>query len=142
MAAPPPDPQNDELVDFFLSETGDTLHFIVEYTSDDWRFRYVREGERPRITNLFDKVDEFLDQFRRCAQRNAQWERLFEVGEFYCTLHLFDEQVLMHFSKPEGHGIIFGYAPRAASNLTDFVQFTLPYIREYALEDFADTPSW
>lgn len=38
-----------ELAGFMLQETGDTLYVVVQYDSDSWRFRYVRDEVRERI---------------------------------------------------------------------------------------------
>lgn len=133
---------DDDLVTFLLQETGDTLHVVVEYDSDEWQFLYVREAVHQRIEDWEPHVDEIIDDFRREAHRNADREQLFNVGAFYCSLHLFDELLLVHFCQPDEQGIIFGYDPAAASHLTAFVELCLPYIREHALSDVGGQPSW
>lgn len=133
---------DDELVHFLLQETGDSLHAVVRYDRERWRFLYVREEVRERIEGWERHADEIIDEFRREGRRNVDRERLFEVGPFYCSLHLFDTLILIHFSQPDGQGIVFGYDPAAASNLTAFVELCLPRIREHALADVAGPPSW
>lgn len=132
----------DELVDFLLEETGDTLYVVVEYDSDEWRFLYVRDAVRERIEGWKIHTDEIIDDFRREAHRNTDREQLFNVGSFYCSLHLFDELLLVHFSQPDEQGIIFGYDPAAASHLTTFVELCLPHLREQVLADVGGQPSW
>lgn len=133
---------NDELVEFLLDTTGDTLYVVVQYGADSWEFRYVREEVRERIATWEEQIDKILGQFRADAKRNSQRKRLFNVGEFYCSLHLFNDLIIIHFSQPSGEGIIFGYDPDAASNLTAFVELCLPRIRQHALEHVDTSPTW
>lgn len=133
---------DDELVDFLLQETGDRLYVVAEYDSDAWRFLYVRDAVRERIEDWETHADEIIEDFRREAQRNADREQLFDVGSFYCSLHLFDELLLVHFYQPDEQGIIFGYDPAAASNLTAFVDLCLPHIREHNLSEISASPAW
>jgi hypothetical protein len=130
------------LVAFLLEETGDTLQIVVEYDSDAWEFLYVQDAVREEIEDWETPTDDIIDDFRREAQRNVDREQLYDVGSFYCSLHLFDRLLLVHFSQPDGQGIIFGYDPAAASNLTAFVELCLPYIREHSLAEIESTPAW
>lgn len=132
---------DDALVEFLLQETGDTLHVVVEYDRDAWDFLFVRDAVRERIEDWETHANELIDDFRREAQRNADREQLFDVGSFYCSLHLFDGLLLVHFSHP-GQGIIFGYDPAAASNLTAFVNLCLPHVREHGLSEISAAPAW
>lgn len=130
------------LIEFLLKETGDTLHVVVKYDRDAWDFLYVRDAVRERIEGWEPHADEIIDDFRSEAQRNADREQLFDVGSFYCSLHLFDKLLLIHFSHPNDRGIIFGYDPAAAPNLTAFVDLCLPHIRDHALSNIDASPTW
>jgi hypothetical protein len=134
--------ENADLVEFLLQETGDTLSVVVEYDSDTWEFLYVWDAVREQIEDWEIHADEIIDDFRSEAHRNADREQLFDVGSFYCSLHLFDGLLLVHFSQPNEHGIVFGYDPTAASNLTAFVELSLPHIREHALAELEPSPAW
>lgn len=133
---------DDDLVAFLLEETGETLYVVVEYDSNEWQFLYVREAVRQRIAEWETHADEILDDFRREAHRNGDREQVFDVGSFYCSLHLFDELLLVHFCQPDEQGIIVGYDPSAASNLTAFVDLCLPHIREHNLSELSADPAW
>lgn len=135
--------QNDnELVDFLLQETGDSLYIVVEYGPEQWQFLYVRETVRDRIQEWKTNAAEIIQHFCLDARRNTEREELFDVGSFYCSLHLFDELVVLHFSQPDEQGVVFGYDPTAASNLTDFVQLCVPQIRSNSLSDINENPTW
>lgn len=131
-----------ELVEFLLEETGETLHIVVEYDADEWQFLYVRETVHERINKWETQAADILEEFRRDARRNTDREQLFSVGSFYCSLHLFDELILLHFSQPDEQGIIFGYDPIAASNLTTFVELCIPRLRDHALSEINESPTW
>lgn len=133
---------DDELVEFLLRETGERLHAVVEHDPDSWQFLYVSDSVHDRVEHWQDHLDELIDQFRDDARRNQNRKQLFDVGEFYCSLHLFDDLLIIHFSQPDGQGVIFGYNPAAASNLTTFVELCLPHIRQHALEDVGGLPQW
>lgn len=51
---------DDELAGFMLQETGDTLYVVVQYDSDSWWFRYVRDGVRERIEGWETHADEIV----------------------------------------------------------------------------------
>lgn len=134
--------RNGDLVEFLLEETGETLHAVIEYDDDAWEFLYVREAVREQIDDWKPRADEIVGNFRREARRNADRKQLFDVGSFYCSLHLFDALLLVHFSQPDERGIIFGYDPVAAPNLTAFVDLCLPHIREHGLSEVSASPAW
>lgn len=132
----------DPLVDFLLSTTGDRLYVVLEYDEDDRDLRYVHEAARERIAAWEADLGDIIDAFRADAARNHEREGQFDAGTFYCTLHLFEELILIHFSQPGGRGLLFGYDPEAAANLTSFVELCLPHIRRRALPDVGGPPDW
>lgn len=134
--------QGDPLVDFLLSTTGDRLYVVLEYDEDGRELRYVHEAARERIEAWEAAVGEVIDGFRADAARNHEREGRFDAGSFYCTLHLFEELILIHFSQPGGRGLLFGYDPAAAANLTSFVELCLPHIRRHALREVGGPPDW
>lgn len=134
--------QSNDLVEFLLRETGETLYIVVQYDPESWNIQYVNDAVRQRIAVWEVHFDQIVDEFRRDAERNAKREQLFEVGNFYCSLHVFNDLVIIHFSQPDGHGVIFGYDPQAASNLTSFVALCLPRIRQHSLEELPTNPTW
>lgn len=134
-------PTDDDLVAFLLEETGETLYIVVEYDRDGPEFRYVSDVVSERMRDWEDRIDEILEQFRSESIRTSEWKELFDVGEFYCSLHLFDDLLVIHFNG-DGSGIIFGYDPEAASNLTAFVELCLPIIRRHAVDDVPSSPNW
>lgn len=123
------------LVKFLLEETGETLYVVVQHETNSWDVLYVRDAVRERIKAWERDLGELMDHFREDAKANRQREELFDVGSFHCSLHLFDELLIIHFSQSSGEGILFGYSPQAAPNLTTFVDLCLPYIRRQ-LEEY------
>lgn len=132
----------DELVEFLLEETGDHLHLVLQYDADAWEPLYMSDIADEVIAEAGADLNDLLDAFRREGRQNARLNALFGLDGYYCSLHLFGELVLLHFGQPDRRGIVFGYAPIAASHLTDFVAVTLPYIRRAGLEELDEAPSW
>ncbi|WP_114577181.1 hypothetical protein [Saliphagus sp. LR7] len=131
-----------DLIEFLLEETGDTLRTVVEYDPDGWHFLYGEEAVYGQIEEWDATSDDVVQAFRQDARRNTDRERLFDVGSFYCSLHLFDELVLLHFNQPDERGVIFGYDPSAAANLTTFVELCVPRLRKRTLSDLDSAPRW
>lgn len=82
-----------------------------------------------------------LDGFRRMDRTNIQLESAFDVGEFYCSLHLFGGLMMIHFYEPDDVGVIFGFDPAAASHLTEFVSMTIPFVGRVGLDDLGEEPA-
>lgn len=118
----------DPLVEVLLEETADTLQVVVQHEEESWEILYVRDAVQDQIERWETGFGEIIEQFRRDAAANRRREEVFDAGAFYCSLHLFDEVLIIHFSRSSGEGILFGYNPDAAPNLTSFVDLCLPYI--------------
>lgn len=136
------DAADDALVEFLLRETGEYLQIVLRYDADSWDALYLSQIAAQGIDDAPADVNDLLDAFRDEGPRNVHLDRVFELDNYYCSLHLFGALVLLHFGQPDHRGIVFGYDPAAASHLTDFVAVTLPYIREAGLDDLDDDPSW
>lgn len=122
---------DETLVDFLVEETGPALYAVVRYDSEEWGFLYVSDD----VSGVFESwerdvgLDAVADGFRREGDLNAGREALPGMGEFYCTLHLFENWVVLHFSGPS-KGIVFAYDSAAASNLSSFVDLCFPFVRD------------
>lgn len=133
----------DELVRYLLHETGERLFFVLRYTVDEWDTLYLSSVASTLLAETADAdIREMLDGFRQEGRTNTRVESAFDVGEYYCSLHLFGGLVMIHFFQPGDEGVIFGFDPAAASHLTDFVSLTIPYIRRAGLEGLGDEPAW
>lgn len=117
------------LVEFLLEETADTLQIVVQHDEDSWEILYVYDAVQDQIERWETGFGEMMEQFRRDAAANREREEVFDAGAFYCSLHLFDDVLIIHFSRSDRDGILFGYDPEAAPNLTSFVDLSLPYVR-------------
>lgn len=133
---------NEELVEFLLRETGEHLHVVLRYDADDWEQLYLSETAEDLLDRTAADVDEVLDLFRQEGGRNERLQSTFDLGWYYCSLHLFEAIVVIHFFQFDDRGIIFGYDPAAATHLTGFVSLVLPYIRAAGLEDLDESPDW
>lgn len=132
----------DVLVDFLLEETGSYLYAVVQYDPESWEYKYVSEAGEGLIADLDDHVHEVLDEFRREGRQMGELGEALQTSGHFCSLHLFGGFVLINFSQADGHGILCGFDPNAASHLTDFVEVVLPYVRQAGLSGLDEDPSW
>jgi len=130
---------SDPLVEFLLEETADTLHVVVQHEETSWEVLYVNDAVQDQIERWETDFREIVEQFQRDAAANRRREEVFDAGAFYCSLHLFDQLLIIHFSRSSGEGILFGYDPAAAPNFTSFVDLCLPHIRRQ-LDKYAPPP--
>lgn len=128
------------LIEFLLEETGDTLQVVVEHGKESWEILYLHDAVQNQIETWETDFGEMMEGFREDAAANAQREAVFDAGRFYCSLHLFDEVLIIHFSRSAGGGLLFGYDPDAAPNLTSFVDLCLPHIHQQLDEDAPPDP--
>lgn len=136
-------PAGGELVRVLLRETGDRLSFVIGYDADGWEPLYLGAAAQRFFEQTAEAdIDAMLDGFRRTGRANARLASASDLGEYYCSLDLFGELVLIHFFQPPDDGVIFGFDPSAASHLTDFVSMILPYVREAGLDGLAEHPEW
>lgn len=137
------DGHGDELVRFLLRETGDRLFFVLQYEASSWRALYLSSvAEALLAETADDDLAAMLDGFRQDGRTNTRIESAFDIGEFYCSLHLFGGLVMIHFYEPGDEGVIFRFDPAAASHLTDFVSTTVPYVRRVGLDGLGEEPAW
>lgn len=118
----------DVFVELLLKETGDRLYVVLEYDADTWEYRYVNGQLDELIATMDSDIDEMIDIFRREGREKANLNTAFELGGYHCSLHLFDAVVLVHFYQSHDQGIVCGFDPGAASNLTEFVSLVRPYL--------------
>lgn len=137
------DDHGDELVRYLLRETGERLFFVLQYETSSWRSLYLSSTAEALLAETSDDdLETMLDGFRQDGRTNTRVEAAFDIGGFYCSLHLFGGLVMIHFYGPGEKGVIFGFDPAAASHLTDFVSATIPYVRRVGLDGLGEEPAW
>jgi DNA-binding response OmpR family regulator len=119
----------DVLVELLLRETGDNLYIVLQYDADSWDYRYVGDAAEEMVASMNPDIEEILPQFRREGREQTRLNDTFELGGYFCSLHLFDAVVVLHFYKANQQGVVCGFDPDTAPNLTDFVSLVHPYIR-------------
>lgn len=135
-------PGEDQLVQFLRQETGERLHFVLTYDTDSWTMPFVSNDAEDLFASMGLEFETLLETFEKEGERNARLQSIFELGWYYCSLHLFEATVVIHFFQYDGHGVIFGFHPSAASHLTAFVSLIIPYVREAGLEEIKQEPAW
>lgn len=124
--------REDALIGFLLQMTGNNLLLSIQYTPDDWSFRYINPSRSSSFTELVDEdnMDELVDVFRKNMELNSDRPDSEFTGEHYVTLELFESIVYIHFYHKDGNGIVFGFDLNSVSNLTGFVSDIAPYLQD------------
>ncbi|MFB6186920.1 MAG: hypothetical protein ABEI86_08650 [Halobacteriaceae archaeon] len=122
--------RGDVFVELLLRETGDRLYLVLEYDADSWSYRYLSDIAEETIAQINPDLNDLLDQFRSEGQQRSQLKDIFNLDEYYCSLHLYETIVLLHFHLADEKGIICGFDPEAASHLNDFVALIRPYLED------------
>jgi len=120
----------DALVELLLKETGEHLFLVMEYDETGYEYRYIDAPVEEKIATMDGDFEELLSEFREEGQRNNRLDSTFELEGYRCSLHLFRMIMIVHFPQTSEAGVLCGFDPRTASNLTDFVSLVLPYVRD------------
>lgn len=124
----------DVFVELLLRETGDRLYLVVQYDPDSWQYRYVSDDIAETIATIDREFNDLLDQFRREGAQNVTFNSVLEFEGYHCSLHLFEEMVVIHFYQSDQTGIVCGFDPSTATHLTDFVSLVRPYLEQATLD--------
>lgn len=120
----------DALIGFLLQITGNNLLLSIQYTPEDWSFRYINPPRSSELNNIIEKdnITQLVDVFREQRDLHPKITDDF-TGEHYVTLQLFKSVVYIHFYHEDGNGIMFGFDLNSVSNLTGFVSDIAPYLQ-------------
>jgi DNA-binding response OmpR family regulator len=120
-------PDDDVLVELLLHETGGDLSFVIEYDDDGWAYRFMRDDLGGVFGDAPD-VAEFVETFRGETRTNARRRSLLDLGSHRCSLHLLGSLVFIHMPRTDGSGVVCGFDPEVAPNITEFVSVVGPYL--------------
>jgi hypothetical protein len=73
-------------------------------------------------------VAEFVETFRGETATNARRRSLLDLGGHRCSLHLLGSLVFIHMTRADGSGVVCGFDPEVAPNITEFVSVVAPYL--------------
>lgn len=125
----------DVLVELLLRETGSRLWTVFQYDVESWEYRYVGETVEALISRLDSGLQSFVDQLRQEGQHHERLNANIELDGYRCSVHYFEAILFMHFYQAENRGVVCGFDPAAAPNLTNFISLIRPYFRQADLFD-------
>lgn len=120
----------DVLVELLLQETGSRLWTVFQYDADSWEYRYVGGPEESLISKLDAGLKSFVNQLRKEGRHHESLNAEIELDGYRCSVHYFEAILFMHFYQAENRGVVCGFDPAAAPNLTDFISLIRPYFRQ------------
>lgn len=128
-----PESSNDVLVEFLREEMRNRIYTVLSYDEGTWVYRYVNDSVEELIADLDSHLDDIQPRFQQEGSTLSSMGNLLRLGGHSCSLHLFDKMVLIHFAPTDHGGVLCGFDPAAASNLTEFVTLVQPYIEQAGL---------
>jgi len=131
----PPDgclpPSQQTLVQRLRSELGEYLYVTLIYHDDSIQLLQVA----PTAADALSRADEQLTEshptvteIKRCCTEQTAAQTL-PFGDHRCSLHLYDEWLLLHYREPPA-GVVIGVDAESASNLRGFLTDISPMISE------------
>jgi len=118
----------DVFVEVLREHTGDQLYTVMQYEEDGWEYRYVNDSAADLLAEIDPDLDEFVEQCRQEGRQKTRLNTLFDLNDYYCSLHFFDTVILINFYQTDNQGIVCGFNPDAAPNLNSFVSLIRPYV--------------
>jgi DNA-binding response OmpR family regulator len=119
----------DAFVELLIKEAGEQLYFVIEHDDHSHEYRYVDRAIEQRLATVESDLDALLEQFRQEGQESANLNAALDLDGYQCSLHLFGSMMIVRFPKTTTQGIVCGFDPSTAPNLTDFVSLVSPYIQ-------------
>jgi DNA-binding response OmpR family regulator len=120
----------DAFVELLLKEAGQQLFFVIEHDERSHEYRYVDQAIEQRLATVESDIDALLEQFRQEGKESVNLDAALGLGGYQCSLHLFNSMMVIRFPKTATRGIVCGFDPSTAPNLTDFVSLVTPYIQQ------------
>ncbi|MFC7070091.1 hypothetical protein [Halobaculum lipolyticum] len=129
----------EELVTYIANTAGRNLRGVAHYDADTFAFE-LRES----VDAAYDEaaLRAIVDDMRVQDRAKPAHERLFSVGDLYCTLRAFDDAIMLHFPQDDERGTVVSLLPDAAPQLTDFIYDTLAVLDRHSEQEIRRAPSW
>ncbi|WP_058365987.1 DUF7522 family protein [Haloparvum sedimenti] len=129
----------DELVAFLKEQAGEYLRSAIQYSTSDHELLYLRDGDEhiPEDEELAD----FVDHYRRLS-RQQEPDRPFDLGTDHCTVTIYDEAILFHFTQSENVGTLVTLAPEAGRDIVAFTTKCLEQLHFNSPQEIRNVPTW
>ncbi|MGB9987103.1 DUF7522 family protein [Salarchaeum japonicum] len=134
----PEQPAN-ELVEFLREQAGDYLRAAIHYTEHDHDVLYIRDDVAGDYTDA--ELATFVDHYRT-KSREQQPDRPFDLGHDHCTISVYDEAILFHFTLTTTVGTIITLAPEAGRDIVQFITHCLEQLHHNSPQSIGPVPTW
>ncbi|WP_348612160.1 DUF7522 family protein [Halobaculum rarum] len=128
-----------ELVQFLHTEAGEYLRTALHYTATDYETLYLRDDVDAAYTG--GGMDEFVAYYRQ-KSREQEPDRPFDLGNDHCTVSIYDEAILFHFTQGENVGTIITLSPEAGRDIVQFITECLEQLYHNSPQEIDDVPTW
>lgn len=132
-------PIPDELLDYLHETLGADFRRVVHYDADTVAVASV-EGVETSYTEA--ELHDLVEDLRLRDLGRPVQERFHEFGSLYCSLHAFDDALLVHFVQDRRRGTLVELDPVRAPVITDFVHDVLEILDEFSEQEIARAPRW
>lgn len=128
-----------DLVQYLRGEAGDYLRAALHYSEDNYEVLHVRDDVDARYTD--EELGEFVEYYRG-KRRQLAPDRPFELGNDHCTVSVYDEAILFHFTQGTGVGTIVTLSPEAGRDIVQFITACLEQLYHNSPQDIDNVPTW
>jgi hypothetical protein len=130
---------SNELVAFLQKQAGEYLRSAIHYDEEDYELLYLREDLSDIEADT--STDEFVAYYRQ-KSREQDPERPFDLGNDHCTVSIYDEAILFHFTQGANVGTIITLSPEAGRDIIEFTTKCLEQLHRNSPQDIDAVPKW
>jgi len=124
-------PSEQRLVQRLRTELSEYLYVVLVYHDESSQLLYVSPHAKRALRHSDEPITEShptLTQIKRsCTDQTT--DQTLPLGEHRCSLQLYDEWLLLHYTEPPS-GVIIGVDAASASNLRDFLADISPVVSD------------
>jgi hypothetical protein len=130
---------SNDLVGFLRDQAGEYLRAAIHYTDDDYELLYLRDDLDDVEADA--TTDEFVAYYRQ-KSREQEPERPFDLGHDHCTVSIYDEAILFHFTQDENVGTVITLSPEAGRDIIEFTTNCLEQLHLNSPQEIGAVPTW
>ena len=119
------------LVTRLRTDLGEYLYVVLVYHDESSQLLYLSSRAEQVLRRADESITEshpIVTQIQRSCTNQTAGQTL-PLGDHRCSLHLYDEWLLLHYSEPPS-GVIIGVDAASASNLRDFLADISPVVSD------------
>lgn len=130
----------DGLIGFLREQADEYLRSAIQYSASDHELLYLRDDGDENIPEDRE-LAEFVAHYRRLS-REQEPDRPFDLGSDHCTVTIYDEAILFHFTQGEDVGTLITLAPEAGRDIVAFTTKCLEQLHFNSPQEIRNVPTW